>query len=177
MYVSVFFFVTMWTVKCNTLRNACLGCRVRNTVYKAHRYKFFLELLLLAIREDHTETIYWITHNAVLLISHKKQLGPSTHLKSWLMDFKANTVRDVRLKSILQGKFFLLLEFCGNFINICDMFFFFQKHVLYSWTGVGCGKDAPSSRSRNEKCVRYKHLQYDNCINNMLAWIIRRIEN
>lgn len=53
---------------------------VWNTVYKAYRYKFFnkflyfLELLELAIREEHTETIHCIRYSVGLLISYKKEL-------------------------------------------------------------------------------------------------------
>lgn len=81
------FLIKMWTVKSNTsISNAFFGCRSQHYswIYKAHRYKvFFLVLFLLEIREDHTETTYWIRYSAMLLISYKKQLWT---FKFWLTD-------------------------------------------------------------------------------------------
>lgn len=105
MYVSVFLFIKMWTVKsniCIIVINYSVVVRDTSFIYtcKAHRYTFFLVLSLLVIRdlEDHVETTYWIRYSAVLLISHKNSFG---HLNSVLrmcwLSFNATTVRDVRL--------------------------------------------------------------------------------
>lgn len=99
---------------------------VRDTSFiytcKAHRYTFFLVLSLLVIRdlEDHVETTYWIRYSAVLLISHTFKFCLTDVLTFFQCDYGE---RCATLICHDKGGAFLLLEFCGNSINIFDMIF------------------------------------------------------
>lgn len=107
---------------------------VRNTscIYKAHRYKFFLVLSLLEIREDHVETTYWIRYSAVLLISHKNSFQ---HLNSVLrmcrLFFNSTTWDMWDFNLPLQGK-------CFPFTWILWKFNLYIWHDFYRNTYCAC---------------------------------------